>query len=176
MKKPEIFRRGKKTRDKFYLLSKIFGMKITSILGLAMGVSGMFLGQAVASDVREGNVRPGGETAAVNPSRAALEVGMTAQEVQGLVGKPVEIKPIEGSEGKAETWIYRRQIGKNTTQDTIPSGFSSGALPASLLGTSGPVEYRTKITTNYQVTSLLMFEGKLVKAKQSVSQVVSFDR
>jgi hypothetical protein len=101
---------------------------------------------------------------------------MTAEEVQRLVGKPVEIKPIEAPEGKAETWIYRRQIGRQTTQETVPGNVGSFMLVEGTLSTPPPLEYRTKTTKSYQVTSLLMFEGKLIKAKQSVSQVVNYDR
>lgn len=155
-------------------------MKTSWIPAVAFGAACVFTGPGTASGATPSKTAPDvpslTQNSESNRTPPTLEAGMTAEEVQRAIGKPIEIKPIVTPEGKAETWIYRRQIGKNTTLDSIPTSFSSGALPDSLLGTSGPVEYRTKTTLVYQVTSLLMFQGKLVKAKQSVSQVMSFDR
>jgi hypothetical protein len=154
-------------------------MKISSIPVVAVGAALMSTGLALASDsnAKVGvPAAPAAENAGSGRTPPALEAGMTAEAVQRVVGKPAEIKPIEAPEGKAETWIYRRQIGKQTTLESTPGNSGSSALVEGALATAAPIEYRTKTTTSYQVTSLLMFDGKLIKAKQSVSQVVSYDR
>ncbi|HEX2854815.1 MAG TPA: hypothetical protein VHO24_16400 [Opitutaceae bacterium] len=113
---------------------------------------------------------------AARSAPTALQEGMTAEEVQRIIGKPAEIKPMESPEGKAETWTYRRVLGKETTQEAV----STSSVPAfnglpNTMGAAVTLQYRLKHTVTHQVTTLLMFEGKLVKARQWVSKSVSYD-
>ena len=104
---------------------------------------------------------------APSTAKPALVKGMTAEQVEQIAGKPAEIKPIDSPQGKAETWTYRRVVDRQTRQvaatvaavDTFRGG-------TGVMGSTPMLEYRLESTTIYQVTALLMFDGKLVLAKQ----------
>jgi len=112
-------------------------------------------------------------------AKPGLEKGMSAETIVRLIGKPQEITPLTLSESKAEKWIYRRRLSERTVQEaatthTIPAylGFSASG-PS--IGTSVELDFRLKHITTYQVTSLLMIDGKLFLAKQWQEQSQSFD-
>jgi outer membrane protein assembly factor BamE (lipoprotein component of BamABCDE complex) len=156
-------------------------MKLRPLYLAAATVASLLVGFTVASGAETKNETPAAPSAsAINPAakRAAtpLEEGMTAEDIQRIIGKPAEIKPIDSPEGKAETWTYRRVLDKQTTQEPV----STSSVPAfnglpDKMGSAVTLEYRIKHTTTHQITTLLMFEGKLVKAKQWVTKTVSYD-
>jgi hypothetical protein len=81
---------------------------------------------------------------------------------------------------KAERWIYRRKVKETSvqtasSQSTIP--VYSGAGPGSTQAFTNVVvpEYRLKHITVYQVTELLMINGKLEVAKQWMGQEESYN-
>ncbi|WP_069960552.1 hypothetical protein [Lacunisphaera limnophila] len=101
-----------------------------------------------------------------------LEKGMEADTVELLYGKPAEIKPMETPDAttKAEQWIYRRKVSEKTiqtadTQSTIPTFGRADAGGVSIVDVP-IVTYRLKHLTTYQVTALLMVNGRLEVAKQ----------
>lgn len=124
------------------------------------------------------------ETKSASPSptksteKPKLAKGMTTEAIVALIGRPVEITPMKTDTGKAETWIYRRVIDTKTTQ--VAS--STQSVPAFLginkngadIGTTTIPQFHFKKIITFQVTTLLIFEGKLVVAKQSIEQSESF--
>ena len=117
---------------------------------------------------------------AKSPAKPALAKGMTAEEVIKAVGKPVEIKPIESKDGKAETWIYRRKAGFafiNVPAGTreVPVFTGVGTTGNDRVQNQTEIIYTQKRVTVYQVTSLLMFNDRLVLAKQSKEQSEVYD-
>ena len=109
------------------------------------------------------------EAASKKPAKTPLEKGMTAETVRKLIGEPNEIKKLKSPEGKAETWVYRREIGvrfidvaAGTRQ--VPAYVGVGGTDG--MGTRTEIIYRKKRVIIYRVTSLLMFNDRLVLAKQ----------
>lgn len=102
--------------------------------------------------------------------KRALERGMSAEEIIQTVGKPASIAAIASQEGKAETWTYRRLLDTRVYQSadgqTSVPAFIGMSATGPMIGEAFAPAYRLKHRRTYQVTSLLMFDGKLVVAKQ----------
>jgi hypothetical protein len=115
---------------------------------------------------------PAEKKAKEKKEKKPLAKGMTAEEVMQIVGKPAEVKAVESPEGNGEMWLYRRVAKRDTTQvatSVIDVPVFSPMSP-NLEGTMKEVVYSTQNVTYYQVTALLMVEGKLVYAKQWVEK------
>lgn len=102
--------------------------------------------------------------------KPVIEKGMNADMIVQLIGRPDEVSPLKADAGKAETWIYRRKVGQTVhqtanTQAFIPAmtGFTAGGMT---LGKALVPDYRLKHVEAYQVTALLMVDGKLQLARQ----------
>ncbi len=102
--------------------------------------------------------------------KPVLEKGMPAAMIIQLVGQPDEISPLKSGEGKAETWIYRRKVGQTVhqtanTETTIPAltGFTASGPT---IGSAIVPDYRLKYVCAYQVTALLMVDGRLQLGRQ----------
>jgi len=104
---------------------------------------------------------------AVKNANPPLAKGMTAEQVLQIAGKPAEIKPLSSPEGKAEKWIYRRTVDRLTrplaTGVTHVPAYKGAALPE---GAVPELSFSVERITIYEVTALLMFDSKLVMAKQ----------
>lgn len=108
------------------------------------------------------------EPAATKP---ALEKGMTAEAILKVAGKPAEVVPLKTAEGKAEKWIYRRKIGQTVKQSADTQSFETrmigfGGTGGVQLGPVAVPDYRIKYVVSYQVTALLMVDGKLQLGRQ----------
>jgi hypothetical protein len=111
-------------------------------------------------------------------TKPVLEKGMDAATIIQLVGKPDEISRLQSGEANAETWIYRRKINQTIHQTANTQAF----IPAMVgFQASGPVigkalvpEYRLKYVRDYQVTALLMVDGKLQLGRQWLAQDEQF--
>lgn len=109
--------------------------------------------------------------------KPALAKGMTAEQVLKIAGKPDEIRPIKNAEAKAEAWIYRRVL-ERTSRETATHVMERPAFLGP--GPSGegvaidPVTRQERLTT-YQVTWVLMIEGRMELAKQTREVERSFD-
>jgi hypothetical protein len=107
---------------------------------------------------------------ATNTKKKALEKGMSAEDVIAMIGKPDRVEPMKTEQGKAEIWTYRRKTDLMVTQ--VPTHtvdittFNGRAYDGAGTVQTPQLAYGTETTTTYQVTSLLMFDGKLVVAKQ----------
>jgi hypothetical protein len=115
--------------------------------------------------------------AAKPAKKKTLEKGMTADAVLATAGKPAEIKPMAAPdpETKVEQWIYRRKLKETsvpvaTGQHTVQT-FGGTAVGGGVNIVETPViDYSQKLVAVYQVTALLMINGKLEIAKQWVEQ------
>jgi hypothetical protein len=103
-------------------------------------------------------------------AKPVLDKGMESALIAQLVGEPDEINPMKSDAGKAETWIYRRKVSQTiqqtaNTQAYIPAmvGFDSGGM---IIGQALVPQYRLKYIRAYQVTALLMVDGKLHLGRQ----------
>jgi hypothetical protein len=115
------------------------------------------------------------------PARHPLEKDMDAETVRQIAGLPAEIHPMQAPEGVAEKWIYRRVIDSQTRQVNV------GEAPVSCHTLSpnftempfskrvGIPIRRIETTTIYQVTALLMYNNKLVIARQWKEASASYD-
>jgi hypothetical protein len=104
------------------------------------------------------------------PAKPAIRKGMTAAEIEKIIGKPSQIKPIEVGETKGESWIYRRVAKRTMTQTAaalsmVPAYGGLGLQGDAIVNVPEP-EQRLESITIYQMTALLMVEGKLVASKQ----------
>lgn len=110
-----------------------------------------FAGGSAAETKPAASDDPASKQAKTKSAPIALEKGMTAEEVQRIIGKPAEIKPMESPEGKAETWTYRRVLDRQTTQEAV----STSSVPAfnglpDTMGSAVTLQYRLKYTTTHQ--------------------------
>lgn len=113
---------------------------------------------------------PAAEKPADTAVKKTLQKGMTAEAVIELLGKPLQVKPMNSPEGKAEIWVYRRLANKWTTQtaattDTVMLYSGLGLDHDGIRPVTVP-SLRTERVRVYQVTSLLMFNGTLIEARQ----------
>jgi hypothetical protein len=112
---------------------------------------------------------------------SVLEKGMTEAQIIAAIGRPAEIKPMkfpEGSEHKAETWVYRRSTGTRQVQvatgtRSVPT-FGGMGTGNDSTGSTQEIIYTTKHITTYSVTWLLMIDGKLELARQTTEQEERF--
>jgi hypothetical protein len=102
--------------------------------------------------------------------KPVIEKGMSHEMIVQLLGQPDEVNPLKTETGKAETWIYRRKVGQTVhqtanTQAFIPAmtGFTAGGVT---IGKALVPDYRLKHVEAFQVTALLMVDGKLQLARQ----------
>jgi len=114
---------------------------------------------------------PGQEAAQLSSAKAPLEKGMTAAEIVARIGKPADVRPIAAPEGNAEVWTYRRlrhehvqQVAATVTMAPALTGMNDHGTAA--FGTVPDLDFHLEHVRDYQVTALLMFDGKLVMARQ----------
>jgi hypothetical protein len=106
--------------------------------------------------------------------KRALEKGMTEETIIEIIGKPMEVRPMEAPDGKAEMWIYRQETGQRSVQVVvgereIPAYTGVGNANEGMRTTKELI-YGTKHVKTYRVTSLLMFNGQLTVARQTQEQ------
>ncbi len=151
-------------------------MKTRSYVGVIATSVGLLLGSATAAPAVS-NART--EAASKKAAKTPLEKGMTAETVRKLIGEPKEIKKLDSPEGKAESWIYRREIGARF-MDVAAGTREVPAFVGIGQGMDGMGKRTEMIITKrrviiYRVTSLLMFNGQLVLAKQVDEQSDTYE-
>jgi len=124
----------------------------------------------------------GGEPAA---RKFVLDKGVEAAEIHEHYGAPLEIQPIKSPDSavKAERWIYRRKSSERVVQDQLSSSMESRAIRKpdgtveTVVVSSGdsPSAQRRRLVITYQVTALLLVNGKLESARQWQQQEEKFD-
>jgi len=124
------------------------------------------------------------QAAASDPAakKKVIEKGMTGDEIAGLFGRPAEIKPMKQDDPtvQAEQWIYRRKLKETTASsaaapNSTPSFSMSDANNAAYQVHVPTTQYRIQRTTVYQLTALLMVNGRLEAAKQWTEQTEAYD-
>lgn len=111
--------------------------------------------------------------------KPVLELGMDGATVIQLYGRPAEIQPMKNTDGKAEKWIYRRKAREYTTQTAsgvtmIPAFIGNTGTGSPMIADTPILDFKVKFVTVYQVTALLMVEGKLTVGKQWLEQEEKF--
>jgi hypothetical protein len=110
-----------------------------------------------------------------------LEKGMTEAQIIAAIGHPAETRPMKvpgGDDHKAETWVYRRNLGTRQVQvatgtRSVPA-FKGMGTGNDTTGTTQEIIYTLKHITTYSVTWLLMIDGKLELARQTTEQEERF--
>lgn len=133
------------------------------------------LASGCATGDNPGSAAAPAASAAGKGALPVLKVGSTADEIMQLVGKPLEVTPKPSPEGKAEVWTYRRVVSEQTEQVAGRVTNPQAASLPGVMGSTPEIQYRLVHYTIYQVTSLLLFNGKLITAKQSFEKVASYD-
>ena len=146
-------------------------MKTRSILASASIVLLLAAGASAGAAEATGRTAP-----ASSPSKgqapAALKVGATADEVRQLFGKPDEIRPMEAPNGKAEVWVFVKEL--RTRVERI--GFPSPAITSTVtsadgtthqFSTPGDLIYHDVHYVTEETTEVLMFNDHFVAQKAS---------
>jgi len=114
--------------------------------------------------------------------KKVIEPGMNGDEIARLFGRPVEIKPMKTDDAaaKAEQWIYRRKLKETTSSsaaapNAMPTVSLSDANNAAYQIHVPTAQYRIQRITTYQVTALLMVNGRLEAAKQWTERTEDYD-
>jgi len=101
---------------------------------------------------------------------SGLKAGMSPEAVKKIMGAPREIKPMTAPDGKAEIWIYRRDVGARVERVQI----AAVPITVSTIGNDGQAHQQTvseevKYGDLYQATEetiqLLMFNDRYVTQK-----------
>ena len=101
---------------------------------------------------------------------SALKQGMSAATVKQLMGTPLEVRPMATPNGKAEVWVFTRQMGTRVER----LGFPSAEIITYVMGadgkpreqrTPGPVQYQNVLHIIEESCELLMFNDEYVTHK-----------
>lgn len=103
------------------------------------------------------------------PPGVPLEVGLNAAQVEQLVGKPAEVRPLEANDIKAEVWVYLRAgvpVTREVTTGVREIHWVDPISGRELTRQEPIIGYETE--TPQLELRLLMFHGKLVNWSQVV--------
>ena len=100
---------------------------------------------------------------------AAVQKGMTAEEVRSLVGEPKEIKPLNKTDLKSDVWLYDRKIADITRMADV--GNLEVPVTNARTGVDGTttqsiVNLREEVITVNETVELLMIDGRLTALKR----------
>ncbi len=124
----------------------------------------------------------GGKTTAAAPAKNRVYVGMPAEELQALIGKPERIVPVpskSGKDGHVEIWVYRRLIKTSTeivqigTKPIMLKKLNSNGTVTDVIVSYEPVN-PNRVTEVYQVANFLIANGQFVTTTQSEEKVQTF--
>lgn len=121
-----------------------------------------------------------GAAGAGQSGKPALSKGMSAATIRQLVGEPAEVRRIETDGLGGESWIYRRDMGVDVTQEAVlveqvPAFVGPGYGNKDNIDLIDVPAYRLKRTELTQVTALLMVEDTLVFARQWVERSTAYE-
>jgi hypothetical protein len=115
----------------------------------------------------------GSKTAAVAPKgpEAALIPAMPADMVVKIMGKPSTVKPMKVQSGKAEIWVYSREIEDRVdyvqVSTPIIGAAPSGNGTSRMVQTGEKLDNRAEHHITTEVIELLMFNDHFVAQKAS---------
>ena len=111
----------------------------------------------------------------------ALKKAMPAAEVRQIMGLPVEIKPMKAPNGKAEIWVYRRELNERAERvqvGAVPitvTVFSTDGKSSSLQTIGEDVKYANVRFTTEETVELLMFNDHFLTGKISRQEIKHYD-
>jgi hypothetical protein len=121
------------------------------------------------------DARPAGATQSGGPQNgvsdqalAALQKGMTTEQVRNLLGQPAEIKPFKTGEIGAYVWTYRRSLNSGVRQ--VTTGMREVPYIDPLTGATRTMRepvYSNEIIVIHETVELLMFQDRLAEWKRS---------
>ena len=122
-------------------------------------------GASVASASTSAKGEPKTRLAAASPDgpESALREAMPADVVRKIMGEPLEIKPMKAPDGKAEIWVFRRQV--NIRVERVPIG--SIPITVSTIGADGKPHEQT-VGENIQY-------GDMHRATEETVQLLMFN-
>ena len=111
---------------------------------------------------------------------AGLKRGMPADAVMKIMGKPAVIRPMEAPNGKAEVWVYVREISTRIDRVGFPSQdeityIEHGVNKLRVAVTPGPILYHDVHFITEETIEVLMFNHhfltqKVTKAERQLFQ------
>ncbi|HEU5080578.1 MAG TPA: hypothetical protein VFT72_15305 [Opitutaceae bacterium] len=112
--------------------------------------------------------------------KPTLQKGMLADDIIKQIGRPAEVKPMDAPEGKAEMWTYRRVVRQRVEQKAtkvkmVPAFKGINGDGSANIGDTPDLDYQLEHITDYQMTALLIVDGKLVMARQWMEQTRQID-
>ncbi len=123
-----------------------------------------------------------GATNAKPPTPAAesvLKQGMPAADVIKRMGKPDHIRPMEAPSGKAEVWVYTRQVGNRVARVGLPTADvmtsytgADGKMRQSQ--SPGPLAYHEVNYITEETVEILIFNSHFLTQKTSRAERQTF--
>ena len=109
-------------------------------------------GAAAAAPSPSDKATPDSKPAAVSPDspESALKHAMGADAVRQILGHPEEIKPLKAPNGKAEIWVYKRQVNRRVERvqiGTIP-------IPSTVVGSDGWAAHQQTLSEDIKFADL----------------------
>jgi len=109
------------------------------------------------------------KSAALSPN---LTLGLPAEQVRRVLGQPLEVKPMKAPNGKAEIWVYVKEIGSRVDRVGIPTAdivtYSQGADSGMRQTiTPGVVQFHDVRYVTEEITEVLLFNDHYVTQKVS---------
>jgi len=120
-----------------------------------------------------------GAAAAPKSPEESLLPSMPASTVARIMGKPDSVRPVKVQAGKAEVWVYSRQVSDRVDYVQVSTPVM-GSVPSGN-GTNRTVVTGEKLVTRAQhhitteVVELLIFNGAFVTRKASRAESVKID-
>jgi hypothetical protein len=174
------------TRLIFPLESEVIG-QASLLFILAMHVRSQFLPALLigllvpatgAAAIPPDSANAGSKAAAAAPKgpEESLLPAMPANTVIRVMGKPESIRPVKGQTGKAEVWVYSRQVGDRVDYVQVSTpvmvAVPSGNGTARMVVTGEKLTNRAEHHITTEVIELLMFNGAFVTKKVSRAESV----
>jgi len=127
---------------------------------------------AALSDAADASNKDKSVKASSKDPLSSLKEGMPADAVRKLLGQPDAIRPMKTDEGKAEVWIFTREVSRRVDQIRIDTPDvvvevreSDGTTRRQV--TSGQVQFQDVHYLTEETVELLMFNGQYVVHKVS---------
>lgn len=155
-------------------------MKIRNLL-LPVALFALVInGAGAAPSPASGKGTRNSTVAAADGPESALREAMPADVVRKIMGEPLEIKPMKAPEGKAEIWVFRRQV--DVRVERVPVG--SIPITVSTIGADGRaheqtvgenIQYGDLHRATEETVQLLMFNDRYVTHKISRREIKHFN-
>ncbi len=117
-------------------------------------------------------------SAPVGPE-AALKMGMAAETVLQVMGKPASITPMNSDQGKAEIWAYERQVDERIeridTSTPIMASVTDASGHSRMVQTGVHTEFHDVHHITKAALQLLMFNGHHVTEKTTLKETQVMD-